>query len=163
MKKILLTILFVLIGAFLIIQLIRPEKNLAKVPSPHDIATALPVPRNIKAVLQNSCYDCHSNNTRYPWYAEVQPIGWFLHDDVIHGKERLNFSEFSRYRLRTQFIKLQQIATEVEDEEMPLPSYLMIHTDAQLSSEQRDHIVAWANAMRDTMKAIHPIDSLQRR
>ncbi len=163
MKRILSIILLVLIGAFLILQLIRPEKNLAEGRSPSDIAVKLPVPHEVQNILRTSCYDCHSNNTRYPWYAEVQPFGWLLNDHIVHGKKELNFSEFGRYRLRRQYIKLQQIAGQVEDEEMPLPSYLIIHTEARLSAEQRERLIAWANAMRDTMKAMYPIDSLERR
>ncbi len=163
MKRILSVILLVLIGAFLIMQLIRPEKNLAEGGSPGDITVKLPVPHEVQNILRTSCYNCHSNNTRYPWYAEVQPFGWFLNDHIVNGKKELNFSEFGSYRLRRQYIKLQQIAGQVEDEEMPLPSYLIIHTEARLTAEQRERLIAWANAMRDTMKAMYPIDSLERR
>jgi hypothetical protein len=99
----------------------------------------------------------------YPWYAEIQPVGWFLNNHIQGARRELNFSEFAGYRLRRQIIKLQQIAEQVSEDEMPLPSYLIIHTRAKLSQEQKDRLVAWANTMRDSMRAMYPADSLERR
>lgn len=105
----------------------------------------------------------HSNSTRYPWYAEVQPVGWWLNNHIEQGKRELNFSEFAGYCLRRQYRKLEDMVDQLNEGEMPLPSYLIIHTDAKLSREQKDGFVAWVNARRDTMKTNYPADSLMRR
>jgi hypothetical protein len=155
-------IALVLAGLVLVLQFIRPTKNIAESPQTIDISTTLSVPPDVLSMLHTSCYDCHSNTTQYPWYAEVQPVGWLLNYDIQQGKRHLNLSEFATYPLRRQFIKLQQIGEQVDGEEMPLPKYLIMHAEAKLSPEQRERLVAWINAAIDSMKAAHPLDSLAR-
>jgi len=158
--RILRRIAFTIIGIFVVLQFIRPGRNTMDTPSPHDINTRFAVPPEIQTVLRSSCYDCHSNNTRYPWYAEVQPVGWFLSDDIQNGKKHLNFSEFGRYTVRQQFIRLSDIIEQIDEEKMPLPAYLMIHTDARLSSAQKDLVIAWVRSAEDSIRAWYPPDSL---
>lgn len=158
--KILKRILIALACVFLIIQFIRPARNAPDGGSPNDISTKFNVPQDVQNILRISCYDCHSNNTRYPWYAEVQPVGWWLNSHIQGAKRELNFSEFAGYRPRRQYIKLQQVVEQVSENEMPLPSYLIIHTDARLSQQQKDRLTSWATAVRDSMKAVYPVDSL---
>jgi hypothetical protein len=160
--KILKRILLVLAGVVLIVQFIRPAKN-AGGDTAHDIGSGFSVPSDLAATLRVACYDCHSNETRYPWYAEVQPVGWWLNGHIQDAKRQLNFSEFTARRLRWQYHKFEEITEQVGGSLMPLPSYLILHTDAKLSQMQRDNLVAWANAMRDSMKAKYPLDSLERR
>ncbi|MFN0157210.1 MAG: heme-binding domain-containing protein [Bacteroidota bacterium] len=155
--------LIVLVGIFVVLQFIRPPKNLAKVPPTADISTIVHVPDDIALILGTSCYDCHSSTTRYPWYAEVQPVGWFLNDHIQEAKKELNFSEFATYPLRRQIIKLGQVGDEVNEEKMPLPSYLIAHSEAELSPEQRSRLVGWAMAMQETLKSRYPSDSLERK
>ncbi len=161
--KILKWIAIAVASLLAIIQFIRPEKNIADNNPTNDITRTFSVPPDVREVLHTSCYDCHSNTTRYPWYAEVQPVAWWLNDHIKGGKRELNFSEFSGYRIRRQYIKLEQIIDLVTREEMPLPSYLLIHTDARLSAEQKERLVAWANVLRDSIKSVYPADSLARR
>lgn len=161
--RIIKRILVSLIAIFAIIQLIRPTKNISDGPSPNDISAKYRVPQDVQSLIHTSCYDCHSNGTRYPWYAEIQPVGWFLNDDVQEGKKELNFSEFSSYPVRRQYIKLQDIIEQVTEEKMPLPAYLLMHSDAKLSQEKKDRVIAWANAMQDTIRAKYPPDSLARK
>ncbi len=156
-------LLLVLLAAFIVIQFIRPPRNVSDGTMPDDISAKFKISEDVKTELRNSCYDCHSNNTRYPWYAEVQPIGWLLDKDLRDGKRHLNFSEFNTYALRRQYIKLGQIADQVSEQEMPLPIYTVIHTDAKLAPERRAKLVGWANAMRDSMKVMYPPDSLERK
>ena len=156
-------ILFALVAVFAVLQFVRPPKNVSNGNVANDINTKFSVPPDVQQILQTSCYDCHSNTTRYPWYAEVQPAGWWLNSHIQKAKRGVNFSEFAGYRPRRQFIKFKQIADQVSEEEMPLPSYLILHADAKLLPEQRDKLVAWANAMRDTMKGWYPLDSLERK
>lgn len=155
-------IAYVLVGLFLVIQFIRPSSN-SDSGSTSDISTTLTVPQEVQEVLHTSCYDCHSNATRYPWYWYVQPVGWWLNGHIQDAKRELNFSEFGTYRPRRQYIKLEQIVNEVSDDKMPLPSYLFIHTDARPSQDQKARLIAWANAARDSMKVKYPADSLERR
>ena len=156
-------IMVVIVSVLVLIQFIRPKRNSAPGLSPTDISTKLEFPQEVQTILQNSCYDCHSDNTRYPWYAEVQPVGWLLSDDIQDGKKELNFSQFGSYTVRRQYIKLNNIIDQIKEEKMPLPKYLFIHTDARLSQEQRDIIIAWAKAVEDSIKARYPADSLARR
>ncbi|MBI3765427.1 MAG: heme-binding domain-containing protein, partial [Ignavibacteriales bacterium] len=150
-------------GLLVILQFIRPAKNILRSDSQHDITKQFRPPPEIESILRTSCYDCHSDSTRYPWYAEVQPVGWWLNNHIHDAKQELNFSEFASYRLRRQYRKLEEMIKQVNEGEMPLPSYLIIHTDARLSQQEKDQFVAWVNAMRDTMKTSNPVDSLMRR
>ncbi len=156
-------ILIVLAALLVIVQFIRPARNTSDGMPPYDISTKYGVPQEVQVILHTSCYDCHSNNTRYPWYAQVQPVGWFLQNDIQEGKGHLNFSEFCMYPARRQMIRLNDIIEQLTDEKMPLPSYLLIHTDARLSGQQRRLVIDWAEAMKDTIRARYPADSLSRR
>jgi hypothetical protein len=149
-----------LVGVLVIIQFIRPARNISAGDSPNHITTKFAVPQDVQTILQTSCFDCHTNNTRYPWYFNLEPVGWLLNSHIQDGKRQLNFSEFAGYRLRRQYRRFEDIAAQVSEGDMPIPSYLLIHTDAKLSQEQKEKLIAWANLMRETMKARYPADSL---
>jgi len=160
MKKIFKRILIALLIIFIAIQFIRPAKNRSEGISANDISTKYPVPDSVQAILKVACYDCHSNNTRYPWYAEIQPVAWWLDNHIKDGKRGLNFSEFTSYRIKKQFHRLDDINKQVKKNEMPLSSYTLIHTDAKLTEGQKLAIAAWATSIRDSIKAHYPPDSL---
>lgn len=160
MKKVLKIILIVLLIIFVLIQFIRPEKNKSEEISTNDISTRYPVPDSIQSILKVACNDCHSNNTRYPWYAEIQPVAWWLDGHIKDGKKGLNFSEFAKYRIRKQYARLQQVIKLVKQNDMPLASYTWIHKDAILSDRQKHAIADWANSLRDSIQAHYPRDSL---
>jgi hypothetical protein len=162
MKKNLRRILIALLAVFIIIQIFRPTKNKSDKPSVNDISTKYKVPEDVANILKASCYDCHSNNTVYPWYAEIQPVAWWLNDHVIEGKKELNFSEFAGYPIRRQYKKLEEINDQIKKDEMPLKSYLIIHTYAKLDSQQKYSVTNWVNLLRDSIKANYPPDSLKR-
>ena len=162
-KKIFKGLFYLLLLGFVIIQFFRPAKNKSEGTSKNDISTLYTVPLDVQNILKTSCNDCHSNNTVYPWYAEVQPVAWWLNDHVQDGKKDLNFSEFASYRPRRQYRKLEEINELIKENEMPLNSYLWIHKDAKLSDQQKLTLANWVNAVRDTMKAHYPIDSLERK
>ena len=163
LKKILKRAFQILLLAFIVIQFFRPEKNKAESISNNDIGKLYAVPRDVQTILKTSCYDCHSNNTVYPWYAEVQPAAWWLNSHITDGKKDLNFSEFASYSIRRQYRKLEEIDELVKENEMPLDSYLWIHKDAKLSEQQKITIANWVTAVRDTIKATYPADSLVRK
>ena len=163
LKKILKRTFQILLLAFIVIQFIRPAKNKAEGVSQNDISKIYPVPENVQAILKTSCYDCHSNNTVYPWYAQIQPVAWWLNNHIQDGKKDLNFSEFASYRIRRQYIKLEQINELVKKGEMPLDSYLWIHKYAKLDEQQKLTLANWVTSVRDTIKANYPADSLIRK
>lgn len=159
-RKILLFLLAVLV----VLQIFRPKlDNHSQGPSANNINNFASVPSDVDQMLKTSCYDCHSNNTQYPWYASIQPVGWWLRDHINDGKKELNFDEFGSYALRRQYHKLEELGDEVEHEEMPLSSYTLIHTNAKLSAEQRRMLVNWSEQAMNDMKAKYPVDSLIRK
>jgi hypothetical protein len=107
------------------------------------------VPADVQKILRRACYDCHSNATVYPWYAEIQPFGWWLTTHVNDGKRHLNFSEFGTYTLKRSVSKLEQISDEVSQHAMPLPSYTWVHSEARLTTTEIKQLTDWADALRD--------------
>src|SRR4051812_1459572 len=99
MKRFLKRILLLLSVVFVIIQFFHPAKNQSEVISINDITKVYPVPGEVQKILKTSCYDCHSNNSIYPWYAKIQPVSWWLNHHIDEGKHELNFSEFATYRV----------------------------------------------------------------
>lgn len=156
-RKILLILLLLFIAAQFFP---RPEKNVSAAVSANDISTKFIIPANVQAILKESCNDCHSNNTHYPWYSKIQPVAWWLGDHIKDGKKHLDFSEFGKYSLRKQYHKLEEVEEMVAGGEMPLKSYSFIHTKSKLSQEQKDLLIQWSQAARDEMKAKYPVDSL---
>ena len=106
----------------------------------------VPAPPAVLAVLQRSCFDCHSNHTRWPWYAYVAPVSWKIADDVRHGRKELNFTEWNRASARKRARVAHKVWDEVQEGKMPLPSYLRMHAEAQLSEEDRALLRGWAEA-----------------
>ena len=148
MKKLGLIVLV----AFISIQFIQPARNNSgQVGSSKEIAIITPADPEVKALLKAACYDCHSNNTNYPWYATIQPMGWLLASHIRNGKAELNFDEFGNYPRRRQQSKLKSIASQVEDDEMPLGSYSLIHKEARLTLDQKTMIINWALNAKDSL------------
>jgi len=148
-KKIVAAIVIV----FIAIQFIQPGRNKSDQLLAADITKTVGLPENVKAVFKKSCNDCHSNNTSYPMYVNIQPLGWLMANHVKNGKENLNFSEFGTYSKRKQFNKLRAIATSIKDGSMPLESYTMMHNDARLSKENKETIINWISKIKDSLSA----------
>ena len=146
-KKILLGILAMAI----VIQFIQPARNNNGQVLPTDISITHILTDSVQAVLKIACYDCHSNNTEYPWYSYIQPVEWMLDRHIKQGKEELNFSEFGSYSERRQLSKLKAIENSIHDETMPLSSYTMIHKNARLSQPDKILIMDWARTTRDSL------------
>jgi hypothetical protein len=159
MKKI-KVIGWVALGTLVIIQFIKPAPNQSVGPQANYFSNKHEVPANVKTILDKACMDCHSNNTRYPWYAAIQPLAWWLADHVKDGKKHLNFDEYTQRSLRYQYHKMEETVEMVKEEEMPLPSYTWTHTDARLSNEERVAITGWAQSVMKNMEAQYPMDSL---
>jgi len=147
-KKILLGAVFALV----VIQFIRPARNVATTgPGPNDITVLHPTSREVTAILAKACYDCHSDRTRYTWYAEVQPVGWWLADHVKEGKRELNFSEFGAYTPARAFRKLRAVDRMLQKNKMPLASYTLLHRDAVLTPDEVKMLIGWADAVRQSL------------
>ena len=138
-----------LVLLFIAAQFVRPAKNISQATAPNDINTKYTLPAEVRTLLQRACYDCHSNQTHYPWYAEIQPVGWWLAKHVHDGKEHLNFSEFGTYTLKRSVSKLDQISDEVSQHAMPLPSYTWGHPEARLTAAEIKLLTDWADNLRD--------------
>ena len=138
-------LLFLLLAA----QFWRPARNKAAAPGPNDINVKHPVPAKVQALLRRACYDCHSNNTHYPWYAEVQPMRWWLDGHINEGKRRLDFSEFGSYTAKRAAKKLEEVDDEVTDRRMPQKSYTWVHPEARLTPDEIKLLANWAESLRD--------------
>ena len=141
-------------------QFICPAKNKTQGVNNNDISKIYAVPAGVETILKISCYDCHTNNIVYPWYAQVQPAGWWLDEHIKDGKKNLNFSEFKTYTIRRRYRKLEEINELVKYGEMPLDEYLWIHKNAKLNEQQKLVLANWVTTIRDTIKANYPADSL---
>ena len=138
----------IMVGLFIIlggIQFMRPDSNNDSRAIATDFVKTYVVPTQIGSVLKRSCYDCHSNNTEYPWYSYIQPMGWLLNKHIREGKKSLNFSEFGTYSERKQVSKLKSIAKQIEQNKMPLASYTMVHPNAILTSQEKNLIITFIN------------------
>jgi hypothetical protein len=155
-KKVFIALLIALV----VIQFIQPTKNISGEKS-KDITTLYAMPNNVKVIVDKACADCHTNNTQYPWYASVQPVAFWLADHVKEAKSELNFNEFASYRIAKQNHKLEEIIEQVKEKEMPLPSYTIIHKEADLTTEERATLTQWCQSIMDTLKANYPADSLK--
>lgn len=144
LKKIGIGLLVILV----VIQFIRPAKNISTAAAPNDIAAKYTVPANVYTTLQRACFDCHSNNTNYPWYNNIQPVAWWLQNHINEGKHELNFNEFAGYTKKRKLHKLDEIKESVTEGWMPLNSYLWIHKEAKLTKDEANAIAAWADALR---------------
>ena len=106
---------------------------------------------SVSSLIENACYDCHSNNTKWPWYTNIAPISWFLLDHVNEGRRELNFSEWNSYSVPRMKRKLQEIVEEVEQDKMPLKDYKMMHPEAELLPKDKEKLIRWAKAYADSL------------
>lgn len=128
---------------FIVIQFIQPKKNRGEAVGANDISKVHSMPEELHQMLQKKCYDCHSNNTSYPWYFHIQPIGWWLAAHVHEGKEELNFSEFKTYKAERAEHKLEELGEVVEDRSMPLKAYTLFHEGTEVTDDEARAIKTW--------------------
>ena len=113
----------------------------------NDITTVLEVPEDVKQLIKTSCADCHSNKTVYPWYSEIAPVSWYLAQHVNEGKEHLNFSEWAAYNNNQKSHIINDLKEVLEDHEMPLKSYLIIHKDAEMTQNNYEALLNWVKTI----------------
>jgi hypothetical protein len=135
------------------IQFIRPARTNPQVDPSKDMMALVSVPPEVRAVLERSCFDCHSNRTTWPWYSHVAPASWLVANDVSEGRKHLNFSEWGGYKTGRQRSKLESLIGEVDKAEMPPGTYLIMHRGAALSASERDLVTGWAESLSDSLNA----------
>jgi hypothetical protein len=163
MKKFLKVAGWIVLVALIAIQFFRPAKNLQAGTSANHINNLSEISADVKTVLDKACNDCHSNNTRYPWYFNVQPVGIWMENHVKEGKAHLNFDEYTNKRPRFQYHKMEELIEQVKENEMPIASYTWTHKNAILTEQEKAKLKDWATAVMDKLKTLYPIDSLVRK
>ena len=133
-------------------QLVRPGRANPPIEVSRTIQAHVSTSSGLAAILDRSCRDCHSNDTRWPWYSRVAPISWFLLNHVNGGRDRLNYSRWTSYESDDQDKFLNGICSMTKKGRMPLPSYLWVHSDARLSDADVKTLCAWSDKMRDTLQ-----------
>ena len=157
MKKILKIIVIVLIVGFIVIQFInRPDKSTTTEVTPGHITKVMNVPANVESILKRSCYDCHSDHTVWPWYSSIAPASWLVGDDVVKGRKKMNFSQWSKIPVAKQEARLNEICEEIKSDEMPLPPYLILHGDAKLSQGDKDVLCQWVETELKKLEDANP-------
>tara|TARA_R110002096_G_scaffold409122_2_gene608419 strand:+ start:471 stop:923 length:453 start_codon:yes stop_codon:yes gene_type:complete len=149
--KILRKVGILLFVVFVGIQFIPTTRNESNTILTTDFVETFNPPLNLSSLLKTSCYDCHSNNTNYPWYNKVQPISWFLEGHINEAKEELNFSEFGDYSNRKKKSKLKSIMSQIKNDEMPLSSYIIMHQNARISERDKLDLEKWLTGLRDSL------------
>lgn len=149
-KKALIGLLLIMIA----VQFYRPVQNTDASVMPNHISKVITVPNQVNGILKKACYDCHSKNTRYPWYARIQPLSWLVNQHISEAKAELNFDNFKEYSLRKQLSKLRAIENSMEDGTMPIGSYTLIHKDAILSKDEKKLISTWTASSRDSLEKV---------
>ncbi|MEO8934197.1 MAG: heme-binding domain-containing protein [Xanthomarina sp.] len=141
-------ILLVLLMLFVVAQFFGPERNEGDLSSIDPFLAETNPPENIKIILKESCYDCHSNVTKYPWYDNITPINYWLAEHVKDGKKDFNMSNWVGLSVKKKDHKFEEFIEVLEKKEMPLPSYTWTHSEAKLSETQIQDMVAWAKQVR---------------
>lgn len=145
LRKILLFLLAVLV----LIQFIPINKEI-----PEDLVasdtfyTVNQVPGNIQNIMDKACMDCHSYNTEYPWYTAIAPVKFFIQDHISEGREHLNFDVWASYSDKKADHKLEECVEELEEGEMPLEGYVIMHSDADLSKEEQKELIGYFQSLR---------------
>ncbi|MGO3183495.1 MAG: heme-binding domain-containing protein [Aequorivita sp.] len=140
------TVLVMALVALVLIQFIRPEKNSAGYESVSLFESETKPSEKVILILNENCYDCHSNQTKYPWYADVAPFSLWLNDHILEGKKHFNVSAWGQYTIKKKEHKLEEVLDMVEEDKMPLSSYTFFHGD--ISEDDKKLLLQWAGLAR---------------
>lgn len=133
-------------------QLFNPDFTQAETKPGNDFFAEVEADGEIKTLIMSTCYDCHSNQVNYPWYAKVSPVSYWINDHIKDGQKHLNFSEWATYSAKKKSHKMEECWEEIKEEEMPLYSYTIMHADAQFSEEQAAALIAFFQAQEERFK-----------
>ena len=148
MKKILLVIVLVLIG----IQFITIDKTNPPVDMTKDFIAITNPPTDLGIVIKSACYDCHSNNTKYPWYSDVAPVSWLIKEHIDNGRNHLNFSIWPDYKENKKAGKIDECLDMIRSGEMPMKGYVMLHEEAEITHEKKMQLISWLTELQDSLK-----------
>ena len=146
--KIIKRILLLLLIVFIIAQFFKPERNESSIGTFEAFLKETNPPKDVKFVLTETCFDCHSDHTRYPWYDKITPVNFWLAEHIADGKKHFNISKWDDYSTKKKDHKFEELIEMVEDKEMPLDSYTYTHSEAKLTDEQITSVIAWAKEVR---------------
>ncbi|MGH7950616.1 MAG: heme-binding domain-containing protein [Limisphaerales bacterium] len=152
MKKKLKWILTVLVPAFVLLQFMNPART--NPPVVRDVMASSVPPPEIRVMLRGACYDCHSDETRWPWYSRVAPVSWQIAADVDDGRKQLNLSDWPVDNPLRAAKKLEDMSDEIGYDEMPLKKYELIHAGARLTESQRKELIGWLNSEAARLKTL---------
>lgn len=152
MKK----IIIVLTVAFIMLQFFQIDKNNPPVNKEVDFLKIKNTPEAVATTIRNACYDCHSNETKYPWYSNIQPVAWFMKEHFEEGRKALNFSTFATYTPEQQMDKMNDAAKVIREDEMPLDSYLIMHSEAQLTAQKKEGLINYFNSIGGEIRLNNP-------
>ncbi len=149
------TIFLILLILLILIQFIRVDQTNPVSKSESNYFVVASVPTQVQSIMRESCFDCHSNHTVYPWYSKVAPVSWFLNNHINEGREKINLSEWDKYTAEDQIKILEECIEVIEENEMPLKSYVLIHSKAKLSDEEKDALIQWF--MPERLSGVVPV------
>jgi len=145
------TLAWALLIVFVGIQFFSTDRNQKEGIYVSDFMKVNTVPQMLQHKIEVSCYDCHSNNTKYPWYSRIQPAAWFLEAHIQEGKAELNFNEWGDYSDRRKNSKLRSMISQIEDGDMPLGSYTFVHRDAEFSESQKKEVIEYLTQLKNSL------------
>ncbi len=153
MKKKLQWLFLAALAVFALAQLANPDRTNPPVVAGRDLFAVRPPPPEVATLLRTACTDCHSHETRWPWYSRVAPMAWLVAHDVQEGRAKLNFSDWPVTDPARAARKFGNISDVVDSGEMPPKKYTAIHRDAVLTATQRKVLVDWAEAQSAALKS----------
>lgn len=153
MKK----IIALLAITFIILQFFQIDKTNPPVNESVDFLKIKNTPQPIATHIRNACYDCHSNETQYPWYSNIQPVAWFLKEHFEEGRRALNFSTFATYTPEQQIDKMKEASELIREGKMPLNSYLIMHSEAKLTTQQKEELISYFNSIATNTQMNYPM------
>ncbi len=151
MKKKLKLLGYFLLIVLVLIQFYPSEKPSVSFDNPNDLMIIAKVPNDIALKIKAACYDCHSNESKFPWYSNIAPVKWFVYNHIIEGRDDLNFSEWELINKEDKAEILDDISTVLLEGEMPMKPYILLHSEAKLSEADREAVSNWADEMLDSL------------
>ncbi|MCO6491011.1 MAG: heme-binding domain-containing protein [Phaeodactylibacter sp.] len=152
MSKIIKWVLLGLLAILVVIQFFRIDKTNPPVNAGEDFMAMAAPPAEVAELLKKACYDCHSHETKYPWYTNVAPVSWWIGHHIEEARGHLNFSTWKAYDAEKKAHKAEECAEELEKGLMPLKSYTRMHAEARLSDEQKERLIAWFKSVEEREK-----------
>ncbi len=146
LSKIFKKLPLIIVLLFAVLQVIPNNRPVNKEAEETDFLAVENIDSNVEITIKKACYDCHSNQTKHPWYSSIAPISWWINDHVEHGRKHLNFSDWGTYSKEKKDHKIEECIEMIEEEEMPLFSYQLAHSEARLSDKEIQELLTFFNA-----------------